>query len=397
MKSRKKRGNGWQHGDIFKTSYLTGVNSAFLISCTKHGWANSASVVTITNIRGQHSDIHLLESVDARTIWTNVCEDREGKYLAIEVIDRRTDITTWTISCLTLASGAPACDGALPEHWERTGPDGNWPDGPGEGERLLQLHQRDVVLFGARVVTVMRKDRCHAHHLKPPLTNYTIRYLHISHFLFPHLLPLLLLSVYVMFSCHHGPVRCFFEPWDRSELAAALREFVTNVTWSSDFWPLEAVSRRNNPLGADDGAPTGRHGGEAERSLPGPWERDGLLTADDPRLLLLLRLDVANTCDVWWNHTLMLGQSLVGPNLKIQIQFILNVYENRWWQSLWTHHGIQSVSEVQGKQFHPESHRTSRWSASCFHLWTKTLHLGQKFTFVVVVKFITAVFYVMTG
>lgn len=66
---------------------------------------------------------------------------------------------------LTLAGGPPAGDGAHAEGGQRTRPDVNGSDQVIEKQRLLELQQGQVVLFGASVVVVMVDDARDSHHL----------------------------------------------------------------------------------------------------------------------------------------------------------------------------------------------------------------------------------------
>ena len=57
------------NSDRFR-SHLTGVHSSFAPSSTEHGGPDPTTVVLVTDIRGQHSDIHLLQSVGSRSVWS---------------------------------------------------------------------------------------------------------------------------------------------------------------------------------------------------------------------------------------------------------------------------------------------------------------------------------------
>lgn len=67
-------------------------------------------------------------------------------------------VHTETRLVLTLSGGAPAGDGALPAEGQRRRPDADGSDEPVEDQRLLQLHQGHVRLFGPGVVVVMVDD-----------------------------------------------------------------------------------------------------------------------------------------------------------------------------------------------------------------------------------------------
>lgn len=133
-------------------SYLAGINSSLVPPSAEHGGPNPAQVVLIAGFRGQDGHIHLLETVNSGPI----CGTKRSELCCSE--------SRFQFG-LTLAGGAPAGDGARAEGGQRGRPDVDGSDQVIEKQRLLELQQAQVILFGATVVAVMVDDARDSDHL----------------------------------------------------------------------------------------------------------------------------------------------------------------------------------------------------------------------------------------